>query len=95
MTTTPPTTPTNNLNIREELEGIHNTIMKKNFAKYHSSIFPNFLFLFYPPPSSIFMFIFSFIFLLNKLHFHNHQFEFKNRKKGKGNETCISIVYCA
>jgi hypothetical protein len=80
MTTTTPTTFTNNLNIREELEGIHKTTMKKDFAKYHSFILHNFLFLFYLPPSSIFMFIFSFIFLLNKLHFHNHQFEFEKEK---------------
>ncbi len=83
MTTTPPTTLTNNLNIREERERIHKTTMKKDFAKYHSSIFHNFLFLLYLPTSSIFMSIFSFIFLLNKLHFHNCHFEFEKEKKKK------------
>jgi hypothetical protein len=33
MTTPPPTTLTNNLNIREEFEGIHKTAMKNDFAK--------------------------------------------------------------
>jgi hypothetical protein len=69
MTTTPPTTLTNKLNIREELEGIHKTTMKKDFAKYHSSIFHNFLFLFYLPPFSIFMFIFSFLFFIEQTSF--------------------------